>query len=138
MQIDFAFLADSANVRPDGRIDAIAIGAFIATEERFPASLQHFAVVTRVGFAEEDGDTSGLLRVGIIAPDGTTVSEQESVVEAPPIILTMTEGRKRTRVLNFYDVPLPSPGPYACRITLNERDEYRGIHFDAALAVPAK
>ncbi len=131
MQIDFAFLADSATQRPDGRVDALAIGPFTAMHDHFPASVLHFAVVARVGFAREDRDHSGALRVRIVAPDGETVAGQQSVAEAPPVFVDETAGRKRTRVLNFYNVPLPAPGAYVCHVALN------GEQFDADLASTA-
>jgi len=134
MQIDFAFLADSATQRPDGRVDALAIGPFTATHDRFPASVLHFAVVARVGFAQEDRDQSGALRVRIVAPGGATVAEQQSAVEAPPIFVDETAGRKRTRVLNFYNVPLPAPGAYVCQVALNSERFDGDVHFDADLA----
>ncbi len=134
MQIDFAFLADSATQRPDGRVDALAIGPFTATQGRFPASVLHFAVVARVGFTQEDRDRAGTLHVRVVAPDGATVAEQQSAVEAPPIFVAETEGRRRTRVLNFYNVPLPAPGTYVCNVALNG-DQFDGdVHFEANLA----
>lgn len=135
MQIDFAFLADSATVRPDGRVDAVAIGAFTVSVEHFPTTVLHFAVVTRVGFAAEDGNAAGNLAVRIIAPDGTPVAEQTARVDAPPIFVTETAGRKRTRVLNFYDVPIPAPGTYRCAVTLNG-EAYGDIHFDILVTAP--
>lgn len=131
MQIDFAFLADSATHRADGRIDAAAIGPFVVPATTFPASVEHFAVVTRVGFEPEDEGTPAALRVRVVAPNGVTVAEQSSLVEAPPIIEHMAPHRTRTRVLNFYRVALPAPGVYHCRITLNDTLHYINVYFDA-------
>lgn len=131
MQIDFAFLADSATHRPDGRIDATAIGPFVVAAAHFPAHAEHFAVVTRVGFEPEDAMQPASLRVGVVAPDGTRVAEQTSTVEAPPVIEHMAPHRTRTRVLNFFNVALPQPGTYHCRITLNDTLHYINVYFDA-------
>ena len=131
MQIDFAFLADSATHRADGRIDAAAIGPFVLTSATFPTTVDHFAVVTRVGFEPEDEGTPAALRVRVVAPGGATVAEQASTVEAPPIIEQMAPHRTRTRVLNFYRVALPVPGVYHCRITLNDTLHYINVYFDA-------
>ena len=130
MQIDFAFLADSATHRADGRIDAAAIGPFVVPATTFPASVGHFAVVTRVGFEPADEMNAATLRVRVVAPGGETVVEQSSTVEAPPILEHMAPHRTRTRVLNFYHVALPAPGVYHCRITLNETLHYINVYFD--------
>ncbi len=61
MQIDFAFLADSAAQQLDGRVDALAIRPFTATHDQSPAWVLHFAVAARVGFAPEGRDQSGTL-----------------------------------------------------------------------------
>ncbi len=131
MQIDFAFLADSATHRADGRIDAAAIGPFVVEVADFPTTVDHFAVVTRVGFEPEDETMPAALRVRIVAPGGETVAEQSSTVEAPPTIERMAPHRTRTRVLNFFNVALPAPGVYHCRITLNDTLHYINVYFDA-------
>lgn len=133
MQIDFAFLADSATVRPDGRIDAVAIGAFALTAARFPAAVDRFAVVTRVTF-DADEREAGTLHIAIRAPGGAVIAAREVTVEPPPPLTEpQPPGRARTRVVNFFNVALPAPGVYHPVVTLNG-DDYIGMHFDAAHA----
>ncbi len=135
MQIDFAFLADSATVRPDGRIDAVAIGAFAVTATQFPAAVERFAVVTRVGFAADETE-SGTLHVRVRAPDGTVVAERTTTVAPPhPLTQPQPQGRARTRVVNFFNVTLPAPGAYHPVVSLAGED-YIGMHFDASLITP--
>lgn len=130
MRVDFAFLADSATPRADGRVDATAIGPFTLTASAFPATIPHFAVVPRIGFAPEDNGQPASLRVRIVGPNAETVAEQAATVDAPRVIAEMTPGRTHTRVLNFYNVRLPEAGAYQCHIALNGVEETR-LQFDA-------
>lgn len=130
MHVQFTLLADSATLRPDGRLDATAIGPFSVQAVHFPTSVPEFAVVTRVGFDAGEGDP-GKLVVRVYAPTGEIVAERESEVEAPPIITTPTPDRTRTRVLNFFRVPVPVPGVYHVNIRLNDVDFLTRMSFTA-------
>jgi len=132
MHVQFALLADSVEIRPDGRLNATAIGPFTIQAAQFPATVPEFSVVTRVSFDIGDDD-AGELAVRVFAPNGTVVAERESVVEAPPVIATRTADRTRTRVLNFYKVPLPVPGAYHVHIKLNDVDFLTRIYFEVEL-----
>src|SRR4051794_18296049 len=136
MHIDFVILADSATQRPDGRIDAVAIGNFTVSVAHFPMECDRFAVVVRVGF-EPDEREPGTVRMQVISPGGVPVAEREVTI-APPSPLTRPhpEGRVRTRVVNFFAVSVPRPGTYRVRATLDGID-YIGAHFDATLASAA-
>lgn len=136
MRIDFVFLADSATQRPDGRIDAVAIGNFQLSATHFPTECGRFAAIVRVSFEPEETDPAAV-RVRAISPSGTPVAEHEVTI-APPKPLTMPhpEGRVRTRVVNFFNVPVPEPGMYLIRASLNDMDHigaHFSAHFDARL-----
>ncbi len=130
MHVQFTLLADSATLRPDGRLDATAIGPFSVRAVGFPTSVPEFAVVTRVGFDVGENDP-GKLVVRVYAPNGEIVAQRESEVEAPPVFATPTAERTRTRVLNFYRVPLPVPGVYHVNIRLNDVDFLTRMNFTA-------
>ncbi len=130
MHVDFVFLADAATVRPDGRIDATAIGTFTEEAETFPTKLLRFAVVTRIEFDKDDHDP-GTLHVVVVSPDGAILTEQTSMIEVPPVVIPPPKvTRTRTRVLNFFHVPLPSPGYYECRVSLNDARYEESPHFE--------
>lgn len=132
MHVQFALLADSVEIRPDGRLNATAIGPFTIQAAQFPATVPEFSVVTRVNFDIGD-DEAGELTVCVFAPNGTIVVERESAVEAPPVIATRTADRTRTRVLTFFKVPLPVPGSYHVHVKLNGVDFLTRINFDVEL-----
>jgi hypothetical protein len=133
MHIDFVFLADSATQRPDGRIDAIAIGNFTLTATHFPTECDRFAMIVRAGF-EPDETEPGTVRVQVLAPHGTAVAERDVTITPPdPLTRPHPEGRVRTRVVNFFAVSVPEPGTYRVRATVDGID-YMGAHFDAMLA----
>jgi hypothetical protein len=136
MRIDFVFLADSASQRPDGRIDAVAIGNFQLSASHFPTECDRFAAIVRASFEPEETEPAAV-RVRVISPDGTPVAEREVSI-APPAPLTEPhpEGRVRTRVVNFFNVSVPEPGTYLIRASLNDMDHvgaHFGAHFDARL-----
>src|SRR5215471_8470987 len=92
MQIDFVFLADSAAQRPDGRIDAIAIGAFTVTAAHFPVKCERFAVIVRGSFEPDETDPTSL-HVQVIAPGGARVAERDVTIAPPePLIAPKPEG----------------------------------------------
>lgn len=130
MHVQFVLLADSATVRPDGRLDATAIGPFTVRAAHFPATVHEFAVITRVNCEAQD-EEPGHLVVRVLAPDGSIVAERDSEIEVPPVYLTRTEDRTRTRVLNFFKVPIPMPGVYQLSVRLNDVDFLTRMHFDA-------
>lgn len=136
MHVHFALLADSATVRPDGRLDATAIGPFTVHAKQFPVIVPEFAVVTRVGFDVEE-DAPGQLVVRIVAPNGAVVAERDSEVEIPPVFAAHTGERTRTRVLNFFRVSLPIPGSYHVHVKLNGVDYLTRIYFDVEQVVAA-
>jgi hypothetical protein len=136
MRIDFVFLADSATQRPDGRIDAVAIGNFQLSAAHFPTECDRFAAIVRVSFEPEETEPASV-HVRVISPSGTTIEERKVAVAPPdPLTEPHPEGRVRTRVVNFFNVSVPEPGTYHIRATLNGMD-YIGAHFDALLASEA-
>jgi hypothetical protein len=133
MQVDFIFLADSASQRPDGRIDAIAIGAFTVMAAHFPAECERFAVIVRGSFEPDESDPT-MVHIQVIAPGGSRIAEREVTIAPPePLLTPKPEGRVRSRVVNFYHVPVPEPGTYNISTTVNGIT-YIGAHFDAVLA----
>jgi len=132
VHIQFALLADSVEIRPDGRLNVTAIGPFTIQATQFPATVPEFSVVTRVRFDIGD-DEAGELAVRVFAPNGAVVAERQSAVEAPPVIATRTADRTRTRVLTFFKVPLPVPGTYHVHVKLNGVDFLTRINFDVEL-----
>ena len=136
MRIDFVFLADSATQRPDGRIDAVAIGNFQVSATQFPTECDRFAAIVRVSFEPEETETAAV-RVRIISPSGTPVAEREVAITPPaPLTTPQPEGRVRTRVINFFNVSVPEPGTYLIRASLNDMDHigaHFSAHFDARL-----
>lgn len=119
MDIEFAFLALSAEVNPDATTNAAGIGMRHGHAPVAPANLPPLAVVTHIRSAPNEITREVGVTVRFVTPDAQQLAESQSVL--PPATEDIYEGEPRLSacICFFPQLRVPSFGRYEYRIFLD-------------------
>lgn len=120
MQVDFAFLADTAVATPDGKISAIGLGFENLGAAEFPTTVPNMSFVVRLFIHPAECDRAHTLAIQLWNPDGAIMDVQiEATFTGTKNILNPTGNASLPLVLNLRDVVFPAPGSYAFHVIVD-------------------
>lgn len=122
MKLSFAFLANCAELAPDGRFHVIGGGINGFSVAALPGVLPPMAVIANVHFPPDECGPEYLLRMRLVLPDGD-VSDLEStqtlrtgVAHQAPYV-----GAHLKVVINVLNLNLPQYGQYMWNFFVGDR-----------------
>ena len=120
MKLEFAFLADAANMMDNGTFDVISGGFDVVWAKTFPATKPTVVLVGRIQFEPNECGTEHECVVEIL--------DKEDRVIFPPIRATFTPIRHtrdasranwQSFCFNHQGVTFPAPGDYLFRVSVD-------------------
>jgi hypothetical protein len=115
----FAFLADSANVAGDGRLNALGIFRDIFAPS-YPATHNHMSLAMALDLEPIDAGRTRLVVVRFLTADGQALATVNINIEIPPPPLPPAR-TPLSNVVNFNSIPLPEEGDYEFNISIDDR-----------------
>lgn len=117
MRIEYAFLADSAQVSRDGKLYALGAGIDRIFAERLPVTHTYMSLVVRLRLHPMECDRSHHLEIEMWDPDGGRLGPKlETDFRVGRDEKEPSRDRHAQMVLNFYGVEFPREGDYAFHI----------------------
>ncbi len=122
MDLGFAFLANAAEVGPDGRFYVLGGGIDGITAASVPALLPAVAVVASVRFSAEECGRSHKLRLTITRPDGSDAGVEPSINLDPTAYPLLPQlGPDLKVAFNLFNFVLPEFGRYSFNFFIGDR-----------------
>lgn len=122
MELEMAFFCDSAQERPDGKLDAGGIFHDLFAPG-FPAMQEGMALVLVIEWDRRDQGRYGL-KAELVAPDGSVVLTVDGHSEVNPRPQDRPPARTRL-VMTLDKVIFPKPGRYHLRVVVKGQ-RFRG------------
>src|SRR5688572_20580904 len=121
MRLAHAFLAEAAQVQPDGKFSVLGGDFDMVWVTEVPTIFPVMAVVMKVWMSSEEADRPYTLRLQFVAPDGSQVAEAN--MDLPPQQLSAPEKRRKVSlVAQFMQVPFAACGEYAVRLFIGDEE----------------
>ncbi len=137
MELRSVFVANSAEVAPDGRFFVLGGGIEGIEVRAIPAVLPGFAVLCRIHFLREECGREYRIRLTMTFPDGTASPLVSEFVTTPDAMIHGYEDRGANLhvAFNLFGIPLPQEGEYSFHFGVD--DIHIGDHsfFIRALGV---
>ena len=122
-EIDFAFLADSAETQPGHQVHVLGGGITRIGGRAFPRRHPHIALVVGLLVTAPETDREHELRIVVLDPDG------HEVTGATGNLVARGQPDGRDAILTFsidlWNLTFPSPGDYSFRILVNGSERKR-------------
>ncbi len=127
MRLEFAFLADAADIRDDGLFAVVSGGFDLIKAQSLPAVKSAMVLVGRIVFEPSEIGRSFQLHGEIVGPNGIRVPpEMWLPVKAFPHPNEQdpnhpTRANWMTVCLNYQGVSFPLPGEYSLHLSIGEK-----------------
>ena len=121
--IEYAFLADSADARPGQKFHVLGGGVSRLSGRAFPLVHPHLALVVGLSVTSIEIDRPHEVQFILIAPDGSELSSANG-----QIVATGTgDGRDTviTFAIDLWNLTFPLDGDYWCRISVDGTERKR-------------
>ena len=121
--IDFAFLADSAEARPGEKFHVLGGGVTRLASPTFPFHHPHVALVVGLAVTAPEMHRPHEVRFVLLDPDGREIAEAAGLVEAHG----GDDGRDRviTFAIDLWNLAFEGPGDHSLRILVNGAERKR-------------
>jgi hypothetical protein len=116
-EIDFAFLADSAETQPGHKFHVLGGGITRIGGRTFPLRHPHLALVVGLLVTAPETEREHELRIVLLDPDGAEVTGATGHPDGRDAILTFS--------IDLWNLTFPSPGDYSFRILVNGSERKR-------------
>src|SRR5271166_2491448 len=122
MELRFAFVANSAEVGPDGRFFVLGGGIDGIGVREVPTIFPALAVLCRIHFFQDECGREYRVRLTMTYPDGTASPWESSIVTTPAAIIHGHEDRGANLdvAFNLFGIPLPQEGEYRLHFALDD------------------
>lgn len=124
MQLQYAILADSAQILPDGKFVIMGGGVEYINAPSFPAMNPSLALVVRLSVNSQEVGHEHQFRLELLMPDGTTVlpiQGNTAFTPKPPTTSGIVVPLNYMFVVNFPGLVFPAAGKYAFRLVVDDR-----------------
>ncbi len=122
MKLEFAFLADAANMLEHGTFDVIAGGFDVVTGSEFPATKHTIVLITRLRFDPEECGRHYELSGEIVDHEGKSIFSTLRGTFAPPRHPRHSECPNwMSMCLECQGVTFPAPGDYCFRLSVGDK-----------------
>jgi uncharacterized protein DUF6941 len=122
-EIDFAFLADSAQTTPGQKFHVLGGGVSRISGGGFPLRHPHLALVVGLRVTTPETDREHEIRFVLLDPDGTEVAG------ATGNLVAHGQADARDSTLTFsidlWNLTFPTPGDYSFRLLVNGSEQKR-------------
>jgi hypothetical protein len=122
MELNYAFLANSAEVTSDGRFFVLGGGIDGFATNGLPTILPAMSIIVSIRFYAEECDKNYEFSSKIIAPSGTELGGKAATVLSPKIpVETPGIGPNMKVAFAFLGLLLPEMGRYTCLFAVDDR-----------------
>jgi hypothetical protein len=121
--IEFAFLADAAEVQPGHKFHVLGGGITRIGGRTFPLRHPHLALVVGLLVTAPETDREHAMRIVLLDPDGGEVTGATGALNAHG----QADGRDAilTFSIDLWNLTFPTPGDYSFRILVNGSERKR-------------
>jgi Family of unknown function (DUF6941) len=132
MRLDSAFLADAADVRPDGVMYVLGGGIEHVKAKNYPVTHTGMVLIARLrGEPNECGDHT--LSARVFRPNGESWTPEIALdFSVPPNKIHPDRGNVTTICLKYFNFVFPEPGEYTIRLFV-DGNEVGHVNFDAII-----
>jgi len=123
MQLQYAILADSAQILPDGKFVIVGGGVEYISAPSFPAMNPSLALVVRLTVSSPEVGREHQFRLELLMPDGTSVLPVQGntmFTPKPPTTSGILAPLNYMFVVNFPGLVFPAAGKYAFRLFVDD------------------
>lgn len=123
MDLDYAFLADAAEVSSDGKLYALGAGVNVIRATKFPVMHPHLSLVIRLRLHPTECNREHRLDVELWDPDGKSLARLDGKFGAAQPEAHGTRPAFVQMVFNYVNTEFLRPGDFAFHVLVN------GQHF---------
>jgi hypothetical protein len=122
-EIEFAFLADSADARPGEKFNVLGGGVMRLGAQAFPFRHPHLALVVALLVATTELEKEHDVRFALLAPDGSEIAGANGLIAAHG----NRDGRDTivTFAIDLWNLEFTVPGDYSLRLLVNGSERKR-------------
>ncbi len=122
MKLEFAFLADAANMLEHGTFDVIAGGFDVVTGSEFPATKHTLVLIARLRCDPEECDKQHEFAGEIVDHEGKSIfSTLRGTFTPPPHPRHSERTNWMSMCLECHGVTFPAPGDYFFRLYVGDK-----------------